>query len=102
MKSEDFFSQFLKHFNKAKEVPFSLREKVQKELDCQEASGIIEKVKLSRWATPIVPILKRNGKIRLCRDYSATVNKVLQKVSYLLPTANENFSKLSECTHLGN
>lgn len=79
-------------FNKAKEVPFSLREKVQKELDCQEASGIIEKVQLSRLPTPIIRILKRNGKIRLCWDYSATVNKVLQKVSYLLPTTNEIFS----------
>lgn len=87
------------NFLKAGTVPIPLREKVEEELDGQEASDIIKKVQFSRWATPFVPVLQRNGGIRLCEDYSRTVMRDLQKVSHTLPTTNEwNFSKLSGCS----
>jgi Retroviral aspartyl protease len=41
-------------------VPFSLKEKVEKELDRLESENIIEKIKASEWASPIVVVPKPN------------------------------------------
>lgn len=50
---------------KARAVPFSLRAKVEEELDRLEAEGTLTKVQHSDWATPIVPVLKKNGTVRI-------------------------------------
>lgn len=52
-------------FVRARPVPFKLLPLVEQELDKLENAGIIEKVTTFKWATPIVPILKKNGKIRI-------------------------------------
>ncbi|XP_056001322.1 uncharacterized protein K02A2.6-like [Ostrea edulis] len=46
-------------FLKARTVPYSLRTKVEQELDKLQTDGIIEPVAHSNWATPIVPAIKR-------------------------------------------
>ena len=40
--------------------PYAMREKVEKELQNLETQGIITPVKFSKWAAPIVPVLKHN------------------------------------------
>ena len=52
-------------FCKARPVPFSMKEK--NEEDFQE-EGTVEPVQFSEWAAPIVPILKPDNSIRICRD----------------------------------
>lgn len=64
-------------FHNARNVPFTLREKVEKALDQLEASKVIEKVTVSEWATPIVAVEKGEG-VRIGADYSATVNPQLK------------------------
>lgn len=80
-------------FVRARSVPFKLQMMVEKELDTLEKAGIIEKVESSKWATPIVPILKKDGKIRICGDYKATLNPHLIVDEYPFPTVDELFDE---------
>ncbi|XP_029163050.1 uncharacterized protein K02A2.6-like [Nylanderia fulva] len=82
-------------FVRARPVPFKLQMLVEKELDTLEQAGIIEKVESSKWATPIVPILKKDGKIRICGDYKATLNRHLIVDEYPFPAVDELFMKLA-------
>ncbi|KAF2887596.1 hypothetical protein ILUMI_18579 [Ignelater luminosus] len=63
-------------FCKPRILPFAFRELVDKELDRLEAEHIITKAENNDWGTPLVPVLKADGKtFRLCADYRVTVNK---------------------------
>lgn len=81
-------------FHKARPVPFALKEKLDAEIDRMLQLGIIEPVSYSEYASPIVPVLKRDGSVRICADYSQTLNKQLLVETYPLPTVQELFSKL--------
>ena len=62
---------------RARPVPCALKEAIEQELNRLEAQGIIKKkVDISEWATPIVPIPKADGSIRLCGDFKVTLNPV--------------------------
>ena len=82
-------------FCKARPVPFALRDKVDVEIDRLVKEGIYKPVPYSRWATPLVPVLKANGQVRLCGDYKCTVNKSAKREVYAMPTVEEMFSKLA-------
>nr|XP_039270990.1 uncharacterized protein K02A2.6-like [Styela clava] len=76
-------------------VPFALRPKIEAELKRLERDDIITKVTFSEWATPIVPVLKKDGKIRLCADFKVTVNPVLCVDQYPLHTIDDLFTSLA-------
>ncbi|GFW25641.1 uncharacterized protein K02A2.6 [Trichonephila clavipes] len=73
-------------------VPFALKGRVENEIDRLEKEGIIEKVDSSEWATPVVPVVKSDGSIRLCADYSATLNPNLIVPQHPLPRLDEIFA----------
>ncbi len=50
---------------------------------------------MSDWATPIVPVIKKYGSLRLCRDFKVTVNPVLIPEQYPLPLLEDLFSGLA-------
>ena len=52
-------------------------------------------MKFSKWAAPIVPVLKKCGSIRLCGDYKLTANTASPVDSYPLPKIEELFTDLS-------
>nr|XP_037870976.1 uncharacterized protein K02A2.6-like [Bombyx mori] len=81
-------------FFKPRPVAFALREKVEKEINRLVGLGVLRPVEHSDYASPIVPVLKRDGSVRICADYSVTINKQLVVEQYPLPTVNELFSKL--------
>ena len=56
-------------FHRPRPLPLDLKAKVEKELDRQVKLGIIQKVDVSEWGTPIVPVVKPSGALRLCGDY---------------------------------
>ena len=87
----------------ARPVPYALKEKVTAELERLCKADVIEPVQFSDWATPIVPVLKNDGSIRICGDFKQTINQTtipdkhpLPKVDDLLATlaGGETFTKL--------
>lgn len=82
-------------FIKARKVPYSLLPKVEKELEFLENEGILQKIESSEFATPIVPVIKANGNIRICGDFKCTLNPNLIVDEYPLPTLDTLFSSMS-------
>ena len=58
---------------------------MEEELDRLQKQGIIKPVDFSDWAAPIVPVLKKDGSLRICGDYKLTVNKAAKLETYPLP-----------------
>ena len=85
-------------FCKARTVPYTMREKVDKEPDRLQEEGIISPVTNSSWAAAVVPVLKPNGTVCLCGDYKLTVNKAARLDTYPIPTLDDLFSGLSGCS----
>ena len=76
-------------FCKARPVPYAMKPKAEVELKRLEKEGILPKVKFSDWATPIVPVAKSNGTVRICGDPQ------LQTEEYPLPRIDDIFAKLT-------
>jgi hypothetical protein len=79
---------------RARPLPFAIRGKVEAELDRLIQIGILQPVSYSDYASPIVPVLKQSGKVRICADFSVSLNKQLLVDKYPLPRIEELFSKL--------
>ena len=82
-------------FFKPRPVPHALKGAIEQELDRLEGMGVIEKVRYSEWAAPIVPVVKPDNSIRVCGDYKITVNSVLEVDQHPLPNPEELFVALS-------
>jgi hypothetical protein len=80
---------------RARPVPLALRARVEKELNRLETDGSIYRVDHSDYGTPIVPVIKANGEIRICGDYKITINPKLKRNFYPLPRIDELFANLS-------
>ncbi|GFX27698.1 transposon Tf2-9 polyprotein [Trichonephila clavipes] len=78
-------------FFKPQSVPFALKERIETELNRLVAEDIIEPVTYSDWATPIVPVIKQNGNLRICGDYKVTINSGLKIEQYPLPPYRGHF-----------
>ena len=83
------------HYHRPRSVPYSLRQKVETELQRLQDCGVIEPVPFSEWAAPIVPVLKRDNTVRICGDYRLTVNQETTPDSYPLPRVEDLFATLS-------
>ncbi|KAL6455440.1 hypothetical protein MHYP_G00004880 [Metynnis hypsauchen] len=82
-------------FLKARTVPYAIKRKVEAALEDLVKSGVLEAVSISEWATPIVPVLKRDGAVRICGDFKVTVNLVLSVEQYPLPHIDDLFTGLA-------
>ena len=54
---------------------FPVRKKVEDDLDWLQTLGVIQPIQFLEWAAPIVPIMKGDGRERICGDDKVTVNK---------------------------
>ncbi|RUS83602.1 hypothetical protein EGW08_008656 [Elysia chlorotica] len=58
---------------------------IEEELGRLQRDGIVEPVEHSEWATPIVPVRKKDGTVRICGDYKTTVNQVCSGDNHPIP-----------------
>lgn len=57
--------------------------------------GIISPVTSSDFATPIVPVIKKDGTIRVCEAYKVTLNPFLDIDTCPLPKVDDHFDVLA-------
>lgn len=73
-------------------VPFALEPKIAEKLQYLLNEGIIEQVnEPSAWVSPIVPIVKDSGEVRLCVDMRRA-NSAVMRETHPLPIVEELFS----------
>ncbi|KAL3993537.1 DDB1- and CUL4-associated factor 15 [Sarotherodon galilaeus] len=61
--------------------------------------GVITPVEHSDWATPVVPVNKKDGSVRLCGDFKVTLNSQLCVDKYPLPRIEDLFASLAGGQH---
>ncbi|BES95184.1 Hypothetical Protein NTJ_07993 [Nesidiocoris tenuis] len=72
-------------FFRARTLPIALKDKVEAEITRLIKADVLEPVDHSAWGTPIVPVLKPDGSIRICGDYRITLNPQLEATGNSLP-----------------
>ena len=82
-------------FYKARPVPYSIKEKIELEIERLVSENIFRPVEYLEWATPIVPVKKPDGSIRICGDYKVSVNKVSKCDKYPVPKTEDLLATLN-------
>ena len=78
-------------------VPVAKLDKVNEELKRLCDEGIIKPVTQSTdWLSNILIKEKPNGKLRICIDSSQTINKVIRRPTYTIPTIEEKLLLLTK------
>ena len=82
----------------ARRVPLPMLQQVKEELQRMEENEVIEAVtEPTDWCAPMVPVPRKNGKVRICVDLKR-LNEGVRRERYVLPTAEEITAKLSGAT----
>ena len=83
-------------FVKPRTVPIAIQEELNGALEAGIRKGIWMPCEFNDYGTPAVPIRKRgkSGGIRVCGDYSVTMNSQLETHRQLMPTPEDLIRKL--------
>ena len=85
-------------FCRPRQVALPIHKKVEEEIERQVTDGVLKPVQFSDWATPVVPVIKKDGSVRLCGDYKITVNRATETDTYPLPVIEELLTVVSGAT----
>lgn len=86
-------------FYKPRTIPYGIKEKVKTEINRLTHIGILRPVNFSNYSTPIVPVLKNDGSIRICGDYKVTINPLLQVDQHPMPNTRDILATLNGCKY---
>ena len=67
----------------------------EEELERLQEEGVIVPVKFSEWAVHIVPVLYKDGSVRICGDYKTTISQAAKLEAYPLPMIEDLFVSLT-------
>ena len=86
-------------FKKPRSVPFAMLEDLSHALDAGITKGIWTPTQFCDWGTPVVPVRKAprpdgTASIRICGDYSLTVNPQLEVHRHPLPSPEDLMRRL--------
>ena len=76
-------------FSKFRQPPFAHMEAIGRKIDQLESEGILVKVDYSDYASPVLPVIKPDGDVRLCGDYKRTLNPNIDTAVYPLPVIED-------------
>ena len=82
-------------FCKSQLLPFSIKPAVEQDLERQVHNRVLQRVEYSEWETPIVVVPKPSKAVRICGDFSVTVNPQLKINQYPIPRPEELFAALN-------
>ncbi|XP_034192266.2 uncharacterized protein LOC117609734 [Osmia lignaria lignaria] len=78
-------------------LPFKLRDQINKQLKELLDLDITETVEgPTEWVSPVIPIVKKNGEVRLCVDMRRA-NEAILRERYPLPVIEKILSRVSTC-----
>lgn len=75
-------------------MPLAWKAQIEKQIKKLIEIDVLESIDNLDWGTPLVPIIKPNGDIRICGDYKVTLNRFLVEFHYPLPRIDEIFASL--------
>ena len=89
-------SSIEKHrFYHPRSIPYALRSRVDQSLEKLVCEGILEADQFAEWATPIVPVVKRDGSVRISGNYKLKVNQIAHVDTYSLPLVQDILASLT-------
>ena len=82
-------------FCRARNIPYAFRSRVEEQLQAEVKAGILEPVRTSDWACQIVPVVKPDGKIRICGNFKQTANRAINVDKHPVPKVQDMFAQLA-------
>ena len=82
-------------FNKPRPLPYAVRETVEHKLDRLQNQGVISPVEFADWAAPMVVVSKPDNSIRICGDYTVTINQATRVDKYPIPRIEDLYTTLA-------
>ena len=73
--------------------------KVEKDIKDKLREGILIPCSNPIVSAPIVPVVKSNGEVRICGDYTMTANRIIDPGSRYIPTFEEIIENIGHATH---
>ena len=86
---------------KPRTVPFAIQEDLAQAYEAGIRNGVWKRTQFCPYGTPVVPLHKtmlpgqKKPKLRVCGDYSVTINEQLEMHHYPMPTPEELIRKLA-------
>ena len=80
--------------------PAPLQKEIRAEIDKLLDIGVIEP-STSAWSSPLVPVRKRDGTLRMCIDYRA-LNSKTKKDSFPLPNLADSVTRFRKCKYFSS